>query len=73
MKKEFTCKGCKNKCKVKFESEDGILVSIKGNKCKKGEKNALEKIEKKKDKKKGKKDKRDKKDKKKGKNKGKKK
>lgn len=58
MKKEFTCKGCKNKCKVKFESKDGVLVSIKGNKCEKGEKNAIKKIEKKK---KGKKKNKDKK------------
>ncbi|SHJ21983.1 hypothetical protein SAMN02745751_02030 [Dethiosulfatibacter aminovorans DSM 17477] len=55
MKKEFTCKGCKNKCKVKFEAKDGVLVSIKGNKCKKGEKNALKIIGKKKKKNKGRK------------------
>ncbi len=48
MKKEFTCKGCKNKCKVKFEAKDGVIISIKGNKCKKGEKNAIKKIKKKK-------------------------
>lgn len=56
MKREFTCKGCKNKCKVKFEAKDGVLISIKGNKCNKGEKNAIKKIEKKgkkKDKEKG--------------------
>ena len=58
MKKEFTCKECKNKCKVKFQAQDGVLISIEGNKCKKGEKNALKKIQKKdKDKKKDRKDK----------------
>lgn len=47
MKKKITCKECKNRCKMKVEIADGLVVSVKGNKCKNGEKFAIKKVKKK--------------------------
>ncbi len=46
-KYRFKCKNCSRQCALKVKVEEGEIVKVRGNLCKKGEKYAQKKLKKK--------------------------